>query len=382
LEKIEQAGFVHKPGACWTAPHAPPGKHVSILLGEFPPPGATQLYTYNVERDVFDAMLLRHAHELGVKVIQGARVEEVRFEGDRAVGVQVKMSDTWTRELRAKYVVDASGRRCLLAKQLGLWRKDPFFNQYALFSWFEGVEENPPGTEGMLFLHFLGLERAWVWQIPLRNGIVSVGAVLDKADFKKYGMDNDRYFDSLVSRNRNLMHNMRNARRVRPWWLEGDYSYKVDRLAGNGWLMVGDASRFVDPVFSTGVDVAAYSALHAFDALDQSLRGQSEEAAFERYTERIGDGVDAWYDLIVLFYKLQNLFTLYAVDRRYREKVVRILQGNLYLPESRERARELIALMRESYEEIMSQPTNLLRPGALSRRKEGDELNNALAQVG
>src|SRR5947207_7198227 len=68
LEKMEQAQFVHKPGACWTAPRTPVGKFVSIRLAEFPPPGATQFYTYNVERDVFDTLLLRHAHELGAKV--------------------------------------------------------------------------------------------------------------------------------------------------------------------------------------------------------------------------------------------------------------------------------------------------------------------------
>src|SRR6266511_2368611 len=68
LDKIEDAGFVHKPGACWTAPRAPAGRFLAIHLGEFPPPGATQLHTYNVERDVFDSMLLRHAHELGAEV--------------------------------------------------------------------------------------------------------------------------------------------------------------------------------------------------------------------------------------------------------------------------------------------------------------------------
>ena len=159
LEKLEDAGFVHKPGACWTARRAPVGRFISIRLGEFPPPGATQLYTYNVERDVFDTMLLRHAHGLGAKVIQGATVQEVLFEGERAVGVRVKLSDGWQTDVRARLVVDASGRRCMLANQLGLRRKDPMFNQFGIYSWFRGVEPNPPGYEGFLFLHFLGLDR-------------------------------------------------------------------------------------------------------------------------------------------------------------------------------------------------------------------------------
>src|SRR5919197_892153 len=115
LPKIEDAGFVHKPGACWTAPRSPVGKFVSLRLGEFPPPNAPQLYTYNVERDWFDTLLLRHAHDMGAKVIQGARVNRVLFAGDRAVGVRVEVGEGWERDILAPVVVDASGRRCLIA---------------------------------------------------------------------------------------------------------------------------------------------------------------------------------------------------------------------------------------------------------------------------
>ena len=365
LEKMEDAGFVHKPGACWTAARSPAGKFVAIRLGEFPPPDATQLYTYNVERDVFDAMLLRHAHELGAKVLQGVTAQHVIFEEGRAVGVRVKVTDGWERDLRAKFVIDASGRRCLIANQLHLKRKDPIFNQFGIYSWFKGVEPNPPGYEGFLFLHFLGLERCWAWQIPMRNGICSVGVVTDKADFKKSGRTEEEFFDSLVRRSKPLSHNMRNAERIRPWWIEGDYSYKIDQLAGPGWMLIGDALRFVDPIFSTGVDVATYSATFAYEAIEATLNGAPEHEVLDAYSRRVGEGVDEWYDLIALFYKLQNLFTIFAVRKRFREKVVRILQGNLYMPESLQRAREMIQIMEESYERIMSDPTNLLRPGAM-----------------
>ncbi|HJP66692.1 MAG TPA: FAD-dependent monooxygenase, partial [Actinomycetota bacterium] len=172
-EKVEDAGFVHKPGACWTAPRSPVGRYLALRLAEFPPPGATQTYTYNVERDLFDTMLLRHAHEQGAKVLQGVSAKEVLFEDGRAVGVRVAVEDGWERDVRARFVVDASGRRCMMANQLKLRTKDPLFNQFAIFSWFRGVEPNPPEADGMLFLHFLGLQRAWGWQIPMRNGVTS-----------------------------------------------------------------------------------------------------------------------------------------------------------------------------------------------------------------
>jgi FADH2 O2-dependent halogenase len=362
LEKMEEAGFVHKPGACWTAVGSPPGQFLAISLAEFPPPGAFQCYTYNVERDVFDAMLLRHAYEQGARVLQGVRVQKVLFDGDRAVGVRVKVADGWERDLHARVVLDASGRTCFLATQLGLKHRDPTFNQLSVYSWFRDIEPSPPGYEGMLILHFLGLERGWVWQIPLRNGIWSVGVVTDKCDFKSAQADPDEFFQSLARKNRNLQHNLRNAKRIRPWKCEGDYTYKVDQLVGPGWLMIGDALRFVDPVFSTGVDVAAYSAQYAFEAIDAVFKGEDEAKAFADYGRRVSDGVEAWYGMISLFYKLQNLFTYFVVRKAYREKVVRILQGNLYQPETLQRAREMIDSMEQAYQRIMSTPNHLLRP--------------------
>ena len=108
LQKVEDAGFVHKHGVGWTAPRARLGNFIAIPLAEFPLPDAIHPYSYNVERDDFDAMLLRHAHELGAKVLQGVNVNEVLFEGDRAVGVRASATDGWTRDLRAPVVVDAS----------------------------------------------------------------------------------------------------------------------------------------------------------------------------------------------------------------------------------------------------------------------------------
>jgi 1H-pyrrole-2-carbonyl-[peptidyl-carrier protein] chlorinase len=365
LPKMEDAGFVHKPGACWTSPRAPIGRHLSLRLAEFPPPDAVQPYTYNVERDTLDALLLRHAHEKGVTVLQGVTVREVLFEGGRAVGVRARVLDGWERVLRARVIVDASGRRCLLANQLRLKRKDPWFNQFSIYSWFRDVEPNPPGFDGFLFLHFLGLERAWAWQIPLRQRTWSVGVVTERSDFTSSGRTREEFFSELVSRNGNLAHRMRKARRVRPWRVEGDYSYSAERATGPGWVLLGDALRFVDPIFSSGVDVAVYSAALAADSVHEVLAGGDEDAAFGRYERSVGDGIQLWYELTDLFYRLQNLFTRFAVSRRYREDVIRILQGNLYVPVMQERARRMLAVMRQAYEAASLDPENLLRPGAL-----------------
>ena len=366
LPKIEEAGFVHKAGACWTAPRSPVGRFLSLRLAEFLPPDAVQPYTYNVEREVLDAMLLRHAHERGVKVLEGVTAREVIFEGGRAVGIRASVADGWERRVDARLVVDASGRRCVLGNQLRLRRKDPTFNQFSLYAWFRGVAAPPPGYEGFLFLHFMGLEKGWAWEIPLRNGVWSVGVVAERDDFQGAGREQEAFFQGLVERNRNLRHRMRVARRIRPWRVEGDYSYLATRPAGPGWILIGDAVRFVDPIFSSGVDVAMYSAACAAEAVQEVLRGGDEGRAFGRYESRVSDGVQVWYELTDLFYRLQNLFTRFAVSKRHREDVVRLLQGNPYSPDMQARARRMIDLMRDAAEAATRDPANLLRPGALS----------------
>ncbi len=344
LPKIEEAGFVHKPGVCWTAPRSPVDKFLRIKTSDYPFPGAVQSHSYNVERDAFDALLLRHAHELGAKVLQGVGVQRVLFEDGRAVGVRAVVSDGWERDIHARLVVDASGRRCVIANQLGLRTKDEKLRQFAIYSYFKDVRTTPE-HEGYLFLHFLGLERAWGWQIPLRNGISSVGVVADKADFnfkKSTTSSNEEFFKSLVERNRTFVYNMKGAQRIRPWLLGGDYSYKNKAGVGPGWMLIGDALRFVDPIFSSGVDVALYSADHAFGAIDAIFQGADESTALSAYEKRLSDGVEAWYRLTSLFYELQALFTIFALKERQRAKFVRILQGNLYVPESLEGARDII----------------------------------------
>jgi flavin-dependent dehydrogenase len=365
LPKMERAGFVHKEGVGWTAPRSPIWKFVAIRTSDFPAPGAPQTYSYNVERDEFDTLLFRHAHELGANVFEGVNVRHVLFDGERAVGVRAAAGDGWERDLFARVVVDASGRRCLLAKQLRMKTKDADFNQYSIWSWFRNVAPHPPGHEGMVFFHFLGLERAWAWHIPLRNGVSSIGVVTDKTDFQKSGKSPDEFFDSLVARNRTFVHVMRGAERIRPWWIEADYSYQMERVAGPGWVLVGDAFRFVDPIFSSGVDVALYSASFAHQAILESWANGSEERSFSDYERRVSDGVDVWYETTALFYQLQQLFGRFALQRDHRPDVARALQGNPYDPANQARARRLLADMRAAYEEIISDPQNLLRPGAL-----------------
>ena len=370
LPKLNDAGFVPKPGTCWNGPRSPLWKFVELPLFEEPLEGNPQPWTFHVERDAMDTMLLRHAHDNGAKVLQGVKVTDVIFEDDRAVGVRAQAADGWERDLRAKFVVDASGRRCMMASKLKLKRKDRSFNQFCIYSWFRNVERPPQRLYGWGLFYFIGLNQAWGWQFPLREGRESVGVVVDKEDFQKSGVDEDEFFNLLVGRSKQFAHVMRNAERIRPYWVEGDYSYKVDRYAGPGWLMIGDALRFVDPIFSSGVDVALFSALYAYEAIDEVMRTGNEQKVLDAFHTRIDTGVDSWYDTIRLFYKLQNLLTRYAVHPKWRRYIIRALQGAPYTPERVANNKELQAAMLGTYDEVMRDPDSLLRPWAMDPEKD------------
>jgi FADH2 O2-dependent halogenase len=366
LPKLEEAGFFHKSGVGWTAPRSKPWRFLAVRTSEYPPPHAVQPYSYNVERKDFDALLLRHAHESGAKVLHGVTVREVLFEDSRAVGVRVQVADGWERDLRAKAVIDASGRRCLLASQLRMKKKDPNFNQFSIYSWFRNVQPPPSEYHDFLFLHFLKLERAWAWHIPLRDGKFSMGVVTKKDDFTKSGKSEEDFFESFMQRNRTLAAAMEGAVRIRDWEIEGDYSYRMERFTGPGWLLVGDALRFVDPIFSSGVDVALYSAMFAHETLENVWAGGEEAGLFADYEKRVTQGVDIWYELTDLFYRFQLLFTLFLVKRDHRAQMVRVLQGNPYLEDTQQTARSLIDKMWSFHEQMKDDERSLFRPSALS----------------
>src|SRR3989442_5211294 len=364
FEKVRDAGFVPKPGSAWNSPRSALWKFIEVWLFSLDSPGNEQPFTFHVERDILDTILLRHAHDSGAKVLQGVKVKAVHFEDGRAVGVRAQVDDGWERDLRAKVIVDASGRRCFLANQLGMKEKDPNFNQFCVYTWFRGVKPPPERLTGFGLFYFLGLPKGWGWQFQLRDGKWSIGVVVDKADFQRTGKSYDEFFESMVLRNRTFAYAMQDAERIRPWWIEGDYSYKVARFAGPGWILAGDALRFVDPIFSSGVDVALYSAKYACEAITEAWRNGDEPTAFDAFHRRVTEGVDVWYDMIDAFYRLQNLLSWYAIRRNWKGMLTRALQGNPYDPETQSQSRVLLDAMNESYRRVMADPNNLLRPGS------------------
>jgi FADH2 O2-dependent halogenase len=170
-----------------------------------------------------------------------------------------------------------------------------------------------------------------------------VGVVAERETFRKYKTEPEHYFDTYVQSNKGLAQAMANAQRVNEFKMEGDYSYSLEKFCGNGFLMIGDAARFVDPIFSSGVSVAMHSARYAAEAVRGALEsGDLRAASFVPYEQKLRAGVDIWYEFIRLYYKLLPLFTLF-IQSQYRVEVLRLLQGEVF---DRQEVRVLDAMRR------------------------------------
>ena len=327
LSTLESEGFVHKHGASW---HEIAGREAAITFSEFPQEGIRQPYTYHVDRSRLDLLMLKHAQSLGTEVYQGVTVKEILFDGDRARGVRVRMAGQEV-DLPCRMLVDASGRQTVLGRQLRLKKNDPVFDQFAVHAWFENVHRGEAETADYIHVYFLPVERGWAWQIPINDTITSIGIVAEKDVFRQFRGQPEAYFDHYVQSNAALALALAPAVRLNELKTEGDYSYCMDQFVGNGWVLIGDAARFVDPIFSSGVSIALYSAKYASEVIQKAFAtGDFSAEALRPYEDKVRGGVGIWYEFIRLYYKLLPLFTHFIRSKTHRLEVLRLLQGEVY----------------------------------------------------
>lgn len=358
LPVMEDQGFSRKHGAVWHPPKRN-GQFV-VEFAEFPQDGINQDYTYHVDRATFDHLLLQHARDLGSKVIQGVGVKQVVFdENDFAKGVVVDVEGA-TTELFADMVLDCSGRSGVLGNQRGLRQRDALFNQFAVTAHFENVvRSQDPKTVDYIHIYTLRVGRGWAWQIPIGDDITSIGVVTEKSVFQQSRRRKEEWFHELVASVPDLARAMENAKRVDDFTTETDYSYAMKRFVGNGWMLVGDAARFVDPIFSSGISIAAESAKCAAQTVARAINsGDLSERVLQSYEDRVKAAVSIWYEFIRLYYKLMPVLAYFIQSKEYRFQIHRLLQGEVY---DREQAPVLDA-MRDVIRTVEATPGHLWAP--------------------
>lgn len=259
--------------------------------------------TWQVVRSEFDQMMLDNAREHGVEVHEGAQVVEVLFEGSRAVGVSVRLADGTLREVRASVVVDASGQSGLLQNRLRLRVWDPVLNKGAIWTYWRGAYRDTGRDGGATMVLQTRERRGWFWYIPLHDDLTSVGVVAPFDSLFKGRRDHQRTYEEEVERCPAVKERLAGAERVTGHFATRDYSYRATQVAGDGWVLVGDAFGFLDPLYSSGVLLALRSGEMASQAICDGLdQGDTSAAQLGRWGAVFNEGVDRMRRLVCEYY--------------------------------------------------------------------------------
>lgn len=323
-EKLRAAGFVIKHGAEITSGCGARETRFYFKDG-FRSGRPTAL---QVERSVFDQILLDHARESGADVREETTVTAI--DPDASPVALTLDSPSGTERLEAKYVLDCSGRHSVIGTHLGLKQDYPNLQKFAVYAHFEGARL-PEGIDGSLTRMVRAADR-WFWIIPLSATKISVGVVMDTSVFKALRSSPEEVLAASLRELPVMRDRLAGARRVTRVYASGDYSYRHSRLHGARWLMAGDAAGFIDPIFSSGVFLAVLGGERAADALLAALDDPSTAPrAFARYERRLTRVMNLYLKFVQSWYRREFVETLLAPQEFFQvvPAVNAVLAGNM-----------------------------------------------------
>jgi flavin-dependent dehydrogenase len=272
--------------------------------------------TWQVLRSEFDQMMLDNAREHAVQVHQGTRVLEVLFDGTRAIGVRVAAEDGATREIHADVVIDASGQSSMLANRFKLRVMDPTLKKAAIWTYWEGARRESGRDEGATLVIQTTGKEGWFWYIPLHNNRVSVGVVASlEYLFENRGVSHEKIYMEEIERCPGVQERVSVGKRDDGFYTTRDYSYRSSSAAGDGWVLVGDAFGFLDPLYSSGVLLALKSGQLAADAVIEGFeRNDLSAAQLGHWAPGFVRGMDRMRRLVCEYY---DGFSFGRFVRRY-----------------------------------------------------------------
>ena len=289
--------------------------------------------TWQVLREEFDDLLAHTARRAGAVIREGVKVTGfIRDGSTHAVsGVTADDADGSRISLRARVVVDATGRDGLAMSKEGWRRRDPQLNKIAVWTYWRGARRDSGFDAGATTVAYLP-GKGWFWFIPLRGDVTSVGIVAERDYLYRDGeREPEKIFRREIDNNVWIREHLSEGSQFGPFWVTGEYSYRSEFCAADGLVLVGDAFTFLDPVFSSGVFLALKSGEMAADAIADALRaGDVRAALFEAYGARLSSHVEKMRKLVYAFYDTH--FSFGELIRRHpdlRGELTDCLIGNL-----------------------------------------------------
>lgn len=287
--------------------------------------------TWQVRRSEFDKMMLDNAREHGVEVHEGARVLEVLIDGRRAYGLRVMDEAGVTREIHADVVVDASGQSSMLASRLKLKEIDPLLKKGAIWTYFENAYRDEGRNAGATMVLQTENRKGWFWYIPLHDNITSVGIVTPFDDLFQGRRDYETVYNEQLDACPAVKERVSIGRRVTEFFATKDYSYRSREAAGDGWVLIGDAFGFLDPLYSSGVLLALRSGQLAADAIIGALAANDFSAARLGYwAPAFTQGMERMRRLVCEFYDGFSFGRFVKRHPHFKGHLTDLLIGDLF----------------------------------------------------
>jgi halogenation protein CepH len=307
-EEIKNAGFMRKLGGTFRwGTNTKPWTFYFSLSSKMAGPTS---YAYQVERSKFDAILLNNARRKGVEVRERTSVTNLLEESGRIVGVRAADDSGKAFEARGRYVADTSGNQSRTGERIGERIYSNFFQNVALYGYYEGGKRLPAPNNGNILC--ASFDRGWFWYIPLSETLTSVGAVVGREHVNWQEQTQQQAMDEYIAACPTISEYLKGANRVTEGQygklrVRKDYSYCCTRFWAPGVVLAGDAACFIDPVFSSGVHLATYSAMLAARSINSCLRGTvDEDKAFKEFEMRYRREYANFYQFLVAFYNLEQ----------------------------------------------------------------------------
>lgn len=287
--------------------------------------------TWQVLRSEFDKMMLDNAREHGVEVFEETRVLDVLFEGERAVGLRVAGPDGTAREVRARVVVDASGQSTMIASRFKLRVADPELKKGALWTYYQGAYRDTGRDEGATMVLSTAAKKGWFWYIPLHDDIISVGVVSDFRELFGSRTDHETIYQEQLDNCPAVKERVSQGKRVAGFYATKDYSYRSRQAAGDGWVLVGDAFGFLDPLYSSGVLLALKSGQLAADYVSDGLaKNDTSAAQLGGWSNDFCQGMDRMRRLVCEFYNGFSFGRFVKVYPELKGHLTDLLIGDLF----------------------------------------------------
>lgn len=289
--------------------------------------------TWQVLRSEFDAMLLDNAIAHGVAASTETEVVDVLCEDDAVRGLTVRSALGAEQDVHARVVVDASGQQGIVARRFGRREHIHGLENGAVYAHYEGAQRDTGIDAGSTLIFRLD-RQSWIWFIPLPD-TVSVGLVSPARELASFGESPESILDAAIARCGPLAERLNSAQRTGEVRAVRDFSYRATRDGGRGWMLVGDALAFIDPIYSTGLFLAMHSAEHAAEAIESALRGANgKQPDFAGFAGRYHESYTQLLVLVRAYYHDDIRFGDLARDPTQRRGLIDLLTGVVGTPEA------------------------------------------------